>query len=63
MNVISLLNPYFALIVSFAQEYQKSAGVGTVVALMLPYVAILSIAWTLLRMVWQVTGLPWGYDE
>ena len=28
---------YFALIVVFAQRYQKDAGVGTVVAMMLPY--------------------------
>ena len=39
INAISPLNAYFALIVTFAQKYQKDAGVGTVVALMLPYVA------------------------
>jgi aminobenzoyl-glutamate transport protein len=60
VNVISPLNAYFALIVSFAQEYQKSAGVGTIVALMLPYVTIVSIVWTLLLVAWQAIGLPWG---
>jgi aminobenzoyl-glutamate transport protein len=60
MNSISPLNAYFALIVSFAAKYQKDAGVGTVVALMLPYVIVLFIAWPLLLALWQLLGLPWG---
>ncbi|HMO65355.1 MAG TPA: AbgT family transporter, partial [Verrucomicrobiota bacterium] len=35
MNSITPLNAYFALVVTFCQKYQKDAGVGTVVALML----------------------------
>jgi aminobenzoyl-glutamate transport protein len=60
MNVITPLNAYFALVVTFCQKYDKNAGVGTVVALMLPYVALLFLFWTLLFIVWQVLGLPWG---
>jgi aminobenzoyl-glutamate transport protein len=36
-NVITPLMPYFALIVTFAQRYDKNAGVGTIIAMMLPY--------------------------
>ncbi|WP_208722902.1 AbgT family transporter [Corallococcus llansteffanensis] len=61
MNSVSPLNAYFALIVTFAQKYQKGAGVGTVVALMLPYVVALFILWPLLLAAWQVLGLPWGF--
>jgi aminobenzoyl-glutamate transport protein len=61
MNSITPLNAYFALIVSFAQKYQKDAGVGTVVALMLPYVIIVFVAWTALLALWQILGLPWGF--
>jgi aminobenzoyl-glutamate transport protein len=61
MNAVSPLNAYFALIVTFAQKYQKNAGVGTVVALMLPYVVTVTIVWILLLIVWQVLGLPWGF--
>ncbi len=61
INAISPLNAYFALIVTFAQKYQKSAGVGTVVALMLPYVIIVFVAWVVLLALWQVLGLPWGF--
>jgi len=59
-NAISPLNAYFALIVSFAARYEKGAGVGTVVALMLPYVIVLFIVWPLLLALWQILGLPWG---
>ncbi len=61
MNSITPLNAYFALIVTFAQKYQKDAGVGTVVALMLPYVIIVFVAWTALLALWQILGLPWGF--
>ncbi|WP_199741851.1 AbgT family transporter [Corallococcus sp. CA047B] len=61
MNSVSPLNAYFALIVTFAQKYQKGAGVGTVVALMLPYVIALFVLWPLLLALWQVLGLPWGF--
>lgn len=60
MNAISPLNAYFALIVSFARVYQKDAGVGTVIALMLPYVIAVLAVWIILLAVWQGFGLPWG---
>ena len=37
------LNAYFDLIITFAQKYQKNAGVGTVVALVSPNVVIISV--------------------
>lgn len=60
INTITPLNAYFALVVGFAQKYDKSAGVGTVVSMMLPYVVILFVLWTTLFAVWHLTGLPWG---
>jgi aminobenzoyl-glutamate transport protein len=60
INAITPLNAYFALIVTFAQKYQKDAGVGTVVALMLPYVLVLMVLWTIFLAVWYLLGLPWG---
>lgn len=61
VNAITPLNAYFALVVAFAQKYHKDAGVGTVIALMLPYVAILAVVWTVFFALWQVFGLPWGF--
>jgi aminobenzoyl-glutamate transport protein len=60
INAVSPLNAYFALIVSFAAKYQRNAGVGTVIALMLPYVVVVFVVWTILFAVWQILGLPWG---
>jgi aminobenzoyl-glutamate transport protein len=60
INSVTPLNAYFALIVSFARVYQKDAGVGTVIALMLPYVVALFILWPLLLALWHILGLPWG---
>ncbi len=60
INSITPLNAYFALVVVFAQKYDKNAGVGTVVALMLPYVAWILVVWTLLFAAWHLSGLPWG---
>jgi aminobenzoyl-glutamate transport protein len=59
-NAISPLNAYFALIVTFARKYDPSAGVGTVVALMLPFVVTVFIVWTVLLAGWYMLGLPWG---
>jgi aminobenzoyl-glutamate transport protein len=59
-NVINPLLPHFALVVGFAQRWQKDAGVGTVVAMMLPYAAATLVAWTLLFFAWYLLGLPFG---
>lgn len=60
INTITPLNPYFALVIGFCQKYDKNAGVGTVVSIMLPYVALLFIVWTVLFAAWHLMGLPWG---
>jgi aminobenzoyl-glutamate transport protein len=60
MNVITPLMAYFPLIVIFVQRYQKKAGIGTVVSLMLPYVVFLSVLWTLFFVAWYLIGIPLG---
>ncbi len=61
MNAITPLNAYFAMIVTFAQRYQKDAGVGTVIALMLPYIVVLCLVWTAFLAAWHLLGIPWGF--
>ena len=61
INAITPMNAYFVLIVTFAQKYQKDAGVGTVVALMLPYVLVLMVVWTIFLAAWHLLGVPWGF--
>lgn len=59
-NSLTPLNAYFALVVGFAQKYDKNAGIGTVVALLLPYALWMAILWTGLFAAWYWLGLPWG---
>jgi hypothetical protein len=62
-NVITPLMPYFGLIVVFVQRYQQEAGVGTVVAMMLPYYVGVFAVWTLLLVSWFLLGLRLGQGE
>jgi aminobenzoyl-glutamate transport protein len=50
----------YALILGFFQKYDKNAGVGTLFAMMLPYVVWMLALWTLLFVAWYWLGLPWG---
>ena len=59
-NVVTPLMAYFPLIIIFAQRYRKDAGIGTVVAMMLPYVVVLSVIWTLFFVAWYLIGIPLG---
>jgi aminobenzoyl-glutamate transport protein len=44
----------------FAQRYDRKAGIGTVLALMVPYSVTFFICWTLLLIVWIFARLPLG---
>lgn len=59
-NIISPMMAYFALIITFVQRYEPKAGIGTVVAVMLPYSITFLIGWTLLFIVWVMFGLDLG---
>jgi aminobenzoyl-glutamate transport protein len=59
-NMISPMMSFFALIVAFVQKYDSKAGLGTVIATMLPYSVAFTVGWMLLLVVWLVWGLPMG---
>ncbi|MDM7924166.1 MAG: AbgT family transporter [Pyrinomonadaceae bacterium] len=59
-NIITPLMSYFPLIVVFARKYDPSAGIGTIMAMMMPYSVVFFLAWTLLLVVWYLFGLPLG---
>lgn len=59
-NTLTPLLVYFPVIVTFAQRYQRSAGVGSVVALMLPVAAVVLVTWMVLLVVWFALGIPLG---
>jgi len=59
-NVISPMMTYFALIISFVQRYLPKAGMGTVIATMLPYSVAFFLAWSLLFVLWSLGEFPLG---
>ena len=60
INIVTPIMAYFPLIVVFALRYDRRSGIGTVIALMLPYFVALTTAWTGLFVIWYLLGLPWG---
>ena len=59
-NIVTPLNPYVVIILVFMQRYMPRAGVGTLIALMLPYALCFALVWTTLLVVWMMLGLDLG---
>lgn len=59
-NIISPMMSYFALIIAFLQRYEPKAGIGTVVATMIPYSIVFFIGWSLLFTLWVAMGWDLG---
>jgi aminobenzoyl-glutamate transport protein len=61
-NLISPMMSFFALIIAFFQKYDRKAGIGTIIATMLPYTVAFFVVWTLLLIGWVLLDLPLGPD-
>ncbi len=61
-NLITPMMSYFALIVTFAEKYDKRYGIGTIISTMLPYTIFLGIVWIAVLMIWMWLGIPVGPD-
>jgi aminobenzoyl-glutamate transport protein len=59
-NIITPLLPYFPLIVVFCRKYVQDSGIGTLIALMLPYSITLIVVWTLFLIAFWSFGIPLG---
>ncbi len=60
MNSVTPLMVYLPFIVTVAQRYDKKAGLGTIISLMVPYVIAILSAWLLLFIAWWLLGIPLG---
>jgi aminobenzoyl-glutamate transport protein len=60
MNVITPLMVYLPFIVLVAQRYKKTAGLGTIVAMMIPFSVVVLIVWLVFFIAWFVLGIPMG---
>ena len=61
-NIITPMMTYYAVIIMFAQRYDKKAGIGTITATMLPYSISFLICWTIFMIIWLTIGLPIGVN-
>jgi aminobenzoyl-glutamate transport protein len=61
-NIITPLMAYFPMALVFARRYQADAGVGTLVALMLPYSLGILLASIVMLGSWITLGWPVGID-
>lgn len=59
-NIITPTMTYFAMVIAFAQKYDKKIGIGTLVSMMLPYTIFFSITWTLMFIIWILLGIDLG---
>ena len=59
-NPLSPLFTYMPVIISYAQRYKKDAGIGTIIANMLPFSVTFAIFWIIQVIVWVTFDLPLG---
>lgn len=60
-NIITPMMSYFGLILAWAARYDRNVGIGTMIAMMLPYSIFFTIAWSVLFFLWVFgLGLPVG---
>ncbi|OZM84057.1 AbgT family transporter [Pseudonocardia sp. MH-G8] len=59
-QVMTPLNPYMIVLLTFVRRYQPNAGLGTVIAKMVPFVVPFWLAWVLILTVFYAFDLPLG---
>lgn len=59
-NIITPMMPYFGVVLAFMQRYHRDLGVGSLVALMVPYALTLLLGWGVLLGTWVALGWPLG---
>lgn len=62
-NIITPLMPYFPLVVVYCQKYVKGTGIGTLIAMMLPYSIAFLIGWSLFLLAYWGLGIPLGLQS
>lgn len=59
-NIITPLNAYLIIVITFIQRYQPKAGMGTLISMMLPYSIVFTIVWAFMLVAWISFGMPLG---
>ena len=59
-QIMTPLNPYMVILLTYLRRYEPSAGMGTLVARMAPFVFPFWLVWVLILTVFYVADLPLG---
>ncbi|ONI84115.1 p-aminobenzoyl-glutamate transporter [Actinosynnema sp. ALI-1.44] len=59
-NSVTPMSPYFVIALGFIRRYRPSAGVGTLMSLVLPIAVVNLCVWLLMFLAWYGIGLPLG---
>ncbi len=59
-NPITPIYPYLPMIIGMASKYDKKAGMGTIISMMIPYSVAFLLSWIVLVVVWMLCNLPLG---
>ncbi len=59
-NPITPIYPYLPMIIGMASKYDKKAGMGTIISMMIPYSVAFLLSWIVLVILWVVLNLPLG---
>ncbi len=61
-NILTPLLPYFPLVIVFAQKYVKNIGIGTIIAVMLPYAIAFMVVRIPMFIAWLLLNIPLGIE-
>ena len=59
-QALTPLNPYLVVILGFLRKYEPEAGIGSIIARMLPFTAVFWVLWVLVLTLFFVTGTGTG---
>lgn len=63
VNIVTPLNSYLLIILAVFQKYRPKAGLGTLIALMVPYSLVIGLVWTAVLLGWVFAGVPLGPES
>ncbi|WP_369056257.1 AbgT family transporter [Kineococcus terrestris] len=59
-QVLTPLNPYIVVVLAMLRRWEPGAGLGTLIARMLPFTVFFWLAWVAVLTVWFLADLPFG---
>ncbi len=59
-QIVTPLNPYMIVLLTFVRRYEPEAGLGTLMARLLPFVVPFWVSWMVVLLVFVQLGIPFG---